>query len=142
MKSKLPAILVGGAVVGVLGFLTFGSLGDNLVYYWTPAKLQSAAAKATGAIVRLGGLVKPGTVVTDGTVTTFEVTDETGASVRVRAESIPPAMFREGIGVVVEGTLGVDGTFVSQRLMVKHDENYTAPAEGQAPAGSFEPGEE
>jgi cytochrome c-type biogenesis protein CcmE len=40
-------------------------------------------------------------------------------------------MFREGIGVVVEGTLDADGQFETQRLMVKHDNEYQAPAEGE-----------
>ena len=49
------------------------------------------------------------------------------ASVPVVAETVPPAMFREGIGVVVEGTMVRDGHFQTQRLMVKHDNQYRAP---------------
>ena len=131
MKDKLPAILVGLAVVGVLGWLALGSVGDNLVYYWSPDQLEAAGTKAVGANVRLGGLVKPGSIKVDGTVTTFEVLDGSGTiAVPVRTEAIPPQMFREGIGVVVEGTLGDDGVFKSERLMVKHDENYKAPTSG------------
>lgn len=131
MKQKLPIILVIVAVVGVLGWLALGSVGDNLVYYWSADQLQAAGQKAVGANVRLGGLVKPGSVKTEGTVTTFLVVDATGAvTVPVRTEAIPPQMFREGIGVVVEGSLGDDGVFHSERLMVKHDENYKAPTSG------------
>jgi cytochrome c-type biogenesis protein CcmE len=127
---KLPAILVGASVVGVLGFLAFGSMGDNLVYYRSPTELRASAAGETGATVRLGGLVKAGSVRVEGTNTVFSVEDG-GATVEVRTASIPPQMFREGIGVVVEGHLGPDGVFESKRLLVKHDENYKAPTDGK-----------
>jgi cytochrome c-type biogenesis protein CcmE len=39
-------------------------------------------------------------------------------------------MFREGIGVVVEGTMTEAGYFESSRLMVSHGNEYRAPHEG------------
>ena len=131
MKSRLPVVLIGVAVVGVLGFLAFGSIGNNLVYYWSPTDLVSAGAKAQGATVRLGGLVEAGSVHAEGTATLFRVKDS-AQTVQVRSEAIPPAMFREGIGVVVEGSVGPDAVFISRKLMVKHDENYVAPTDGKA----------
>ena len=44
--------------------------------------------------------------------------------------SAPPQMFREGIGVVVEGTMTKANVFESSRLMVKHSNEYKAPKEG------------
>jgi cytochrome c-type biogenesis protein CcmE len=41
--------------------------------------------------------------------------------------SVPPQMFREGIGVVVEGTMTPAGHFESRRLMVSHSNEYRAP---------------
>jgi cytochrome c-type biogenesis protein CcmE len=41
-------------------------------------------------------------------------------------------MFREGIGVVVEGALQADGTFATDRLMIKHDNEYQAPGNGDS----------
>ena len=128
MKKQLPAVLVVLTVVGVLGWLAMGSVGDNLVYYWTPTELHAAGQKGAEASVRLGGLVKPGSIEHQGTVTLFLVTDGKD-EVKVRTEAIPPAMFRECIGVVVEGSLGADGVFGSKRLMVKHDANYKPPTD-------------
>jgi cytochrome c-type biogenesis protein CcmE len=62
----------------------------------------------------------------------FAVTDGE-ATVPIEARAVPPAMFREGIGVVVEGTLDESGRFETERLMVKHDNQYEAPAEGEEP---------
>jgi cytochrome c-type biogenesis protein CcmE len=116
---------------GVLAYLAFGGIGENLVYYWSPSELRDSGEQAIGANIRLGGLVEPGSIERDpnGLSLRFSVTDGT-ESVRVAAQTVPPAMFREGIGVVVEGTMGTDGWFETQRLMVKHDNEYAAPGEG------------
>jgi cytochrome c-type biogenesis protein CcmE len=42
-------------------------------------------------------------------------------------------MFREGIGVVVEGRLQGDGTFETDRVMIKHSNEYRAPEDGESP---------
>ena len=116
----------------VLAFLAFGGIGENLVYYWSPSELEDAGNEAVGATIRLGGLVEPGTVERspDGLTLKFAVTDG-GSSVPIVTSSVPPAMFREGVGVVVEGTVRRDGSFETNRLLVKHDNQYRAPGEGE-----------
>jgi len=132
--------LVGAlAVSGVgLGVVAFGNLGENLVYYWDPTQLVEAGDKAEGATVRLGGVVEAETVVwvEDANELSFQVTD-TKHSVAVINRGAPPQMFREGIGVVVEGTMGADGVFQSDRLMVKHSNEYRAPEEGTESADLY-----
>lgn len=123
------------AVAGLgLGVIAFGDIGENLVYYWDPTQLVEAGDKGVGATVRLGGLVKPGTLdwKQDQGQIHFEVTDGK-QTVRVHATGAPPQMFREGIGVVVEGTMTRAGVFEADRLMVKHSNEYRAPQEGVAP---------
>jgi len=125
----VAAILIS---VGVLAFLAFGGIGENLVYYWSPSELAEAGDEAIGATIRLGGLVEPGTIdrSADGLTLKFAVTDG-GSSVPIVTNSVPPAMFREGVGVVVEGTIRKDGSFETNRLLVKHDNQYRAPGEGE-----------
>jgi cytochrome c-type biogenesis protein CcmE len=125
----LVALVVAG---GVLTYLAFGGLGENLVYYWSPSELKESGDKAIGASIRLGGLVAPGSIEreADGLTLRFAVTDGQ-ESVQVAAETVPPAMFRENIGVVVEGTMREDGWFETRRLMVKHDNEYAAPGAEQ-----------
>ena len=115
-------------VAAVLGFVAYGNIGGNLVYYWSPKEVHAAGGKAVGATIRLGGLVAPGSIerASTGLDLRFRVTDG-DAMVPVHASAVPPAMFREGIGVVVEGTMREDGVFESRRLMVKHDNEYRAP---------------
>ena len=67
---------------------------------------------------------------TSGSELEFDVTDR-HEIVHVKSTGSPPQMFREGIGVVVEGTLVRGGYFQSDRLMVSHNNEYRAPKEGQ-----------
>ena len=127
-RRKIFAITAILVAAGALAYIAVGNIGESLVYYWSPSELEEAGDDAMGASIRLGGVVAPGSVVkaADGLTLEFEVTDGT-ATVPVYAEAVPPAMFREGIGVVVEGSLRGDGTFETQRLMVKHDNEYRPP---------------
>ena len=125
----LAALIVAGAGFAIIAA---SGINKNLVYYWSPSELHKAGDKAYGASIRLGGLVAPGTVhmQPNGSALDFDVTDKKEI-VHVKATGIPPQMFREGIGVVVEGTMTRDGSFHSDRLMVSHNNEYKAPKSGQ-----------
>ena len=131
-RRLVLAIAAVAITAAVLAFLAFGGIGENLVYYWSPSELEVAGNEAVGATIRLGGLVEPGSVERspDGLTLKFAVTDG-GSSVPIVTSSVPPAMFREGVGVVVEGTIRKDGSFETNRLLVKHDNQYRAPGEGE-----------
>jgi cytochrome c-type biogenesis protein CcmE len=58
-----------------------------------------------------------------GATTLFRVTDFTG-TVPVTFTGVLPDLFREGQGVVAEGSLGPDGTFTASQVLAKHDETY------------------
>ncbi len=137
-RNRLIAIVALAAAGGGLAYLALGNLGSNLVYYWTPGEMLSRGEKAYGPTIRLGGIVEPGSVRWDAgkTELSFVVADSLVAgakSVRVHAREIPPQMFREGIGVVVEGTYSAAGVFESNRLMVSHSNEYRAPRSGEQP---------
>ena len=116
--------------------VTVGGIGRNLVYYWGPTELKAAGEKAVGASIRLGGLVADGSIRrADGASgVEFEVVDRKGGVVHVKCSGVPPQMFRERIGVVVEGTMTRSGHFEGHRLMISHGNEYRAPtgAESQA----------
>jgi len=140
MKSGGLYLLIASVVaIAAIIFLAVGGLGDNLVYYWSPTELHDhyqAEAQRGGdrAVVRLGGEVKPGSLDRGEGASdlSFVVTDGKH-DIRVHSTAVPPQMFREGIGVVVEGVLGDDGVFTSERIMVKHDNQYQAPEDGEKP---------
>lgn len=121
----IGALFVAGAAFVAI---TAGGIGQNLVYYWGPTELRQAGKKAVGATIRLGGQVAKGSVVQKPGVSAleFDVVDG-NASVHVKSSGVPPQMFREGIGVVVEGTLTKSGDFECKRLMVSHGNEYRSP---------------
>ena len=49
----------------------------------------------------------------------------------VHSTGSPPQMFRDGMGVVVEGRVGAGGVFEATSLMVKHSNAYRAPKPGE-----------
>ncbi len=130
----IPAI---GILVVIFGFLTFGALGDNLVYFRTPTELAGGQEDGTGRL-RLGGQVEPGTVVQEETTVTFQVGDGVTAIPVIHTGS-PAQLFREGIGVVVEGRW--DGrVFRSDTMLIKHDEQYrTEDGSVYKPGSGIEP---
>ena len=119
--------------VAAIGFAIIAASGinRNLVYYWTPTDLTSAGDKAYGATIRLGGMVAPGSIHnrTGASGVEFDVKDA-AKIVHVRSNGVPPQMFRENIGVVVEGTMARGGYFQCSRLMVSHNNEYRAPKAG------------
>jgi len=121
---------LGALAVAALAFgvIAVSGIGENLVYYWGPTDIQQHGDKAVGATIRLGGLVSEGSIQRGegASGVAFDVTDGKH-SVHVVSKGVPPQMFREGIGVVVEGTMTRAGYFECHRLMVSHDNQYRSP---------------
>ena len=130
-RNRVIAVLALAAAAVGFGVITIGGIGENLVYYWGPTELHAAGKKAQGATIRLGGQVAPKSIqLVRGSELQFDVTDGK-SKVRVVSSGVPPQMFREGIGVVVEGTMTPGGFFRSNRLMVSHSNEYKAPDSGE-----------
>ncbi|CAD5309594.1 Cytochrome c-type biogenesis protein CcmE [Salmonella enterica subsp. enterica serovar Typhimurium] len=64
----------------------------------------------------------------------FSLYDAEG-SVTVSYEGILPDLFREGQGVVVQGTLEKGNHVLAHEVLAKHDENYTPPEVEKGDAG-------
>ena len=123
-------LALGVAAIG-FGIIAASGINRNLVYYWTPTDLLNAGDKAYGATIRLGGMVAPGSIRNHTGVSGVEFDVKDGAKiVHVKSSGVPPQMFRENIGVVVEGTMARGGYFECSRLMVSHNNEYRAPKAG------------
>lgn len=136
-KGKRRVGMIAGAavVVAAFAYLVYGGIGDNLVYFLTPTELMARGNDAYEKPVRLGGSVKPGTVKWDAQALDLRFTLTDGArDVQVHSKGAPPQMFRDGMGVVVEGSYDRAGVFQSTNLMVKHSNEYRAPEHGEKPA--------
>ena len=136
-RSPRGWILAGAAVlVTSFAWLLYGGLDNNVVFFLTPTELLARGTRGVGVPVRLGGLVKPGTLKWEekSLELRFAVVDSGGAGeIAVVSKGQPPQMFREGMGVVLDGRFGRDGVFQCTGLMVKHSNEYRAPKDGERP---------
>ena len=121
-QRRLVLIAVAGSVLGLAAGLTLYGLSGQIALFKTPTELVEQAP-APGQRLRIGGLVEEGSVVKEGTTVRFAVTD-TAKAVKVTYTGLLPDLFREGQGVVAEGTLGADGVFAADTVLAKHDEKY------------------
>ncbi len=132
---KRATIFVAVAILlGAFGYLLYGGLDKNVVFFLTPQELLAKGTSAYDVPVRLGGQVTPGSVKWDAERLDLRFRVKDGArEVLVHSRGAPPQMFRDGMGVVVEGRYRKDGVFESTNLMIKHSEEYRAPKAGDAP---------
>jgi cytochrome c-type biogenesis protein CcmE len=138
-RSALVVAVV--IIVGAFGFLLYGNIDSNVVFFLTPQELLQRGTAAYDVPVRLGGQVQPGSIQWDAqTLDLRFVVADTGGSqvIPVRSSGAPPQMFRDGMGVVVEGRYRRDGTFESTNLMVKHSNEYRKPEHGERPQQMYQ----
>lgn len=135
VEGRKRATIVVAAVIllGAFGYLLYGGLDKNVVYFLTPQELLAKGPAAVDVPMRLGGMVSPGSVKWDAEKLDlrFEVMDGV-KTVEVHSKGAPPQMFRDNMGVVCEGRFR-NGVFESTNLMIKHSEEYRAPKPGQTP---------
>jgi len=133
-RRNRVAIAAVTVVVLVLGWLVWGGIDKNIVYFLTPSELLAKGTDGYDRPVRLGGLVAANTVNwnPDKLDLRFDVTDGQ-RTVKVHSRGAPPQMFRAGIGVVLEGRYRRGGLFESSSVMVKHSNEYKPPHAGERP---------
>ena len=121
-RRRLYIVLAGMVLLSGAVALVLAALDENLSYFYSPSDIAEAPA---GRSIRLGGLVEADSVErqADGVTVTFRITD-TAKSVPVTYQGLLPDLFREGQGVITEGTLRPDGVFVAREVLAKHDETY------------------
>jgi len=120
-------IVSGVAVLGIAAALVLNAFRSNLVFFFTPTQVAGKEAPQ-GKPFRIGGLVVADSLVRDPDSLTvrFRVTD-TAQTIPVSYTGLLPDLFKEGKGVVAQGTLGPDGVFRASEVLAKHDENYMPP---------------
>ncbi|WIM11034.1 cytochrome c maturation protein CcmE [Enhydrobacter sp.] len=141
-KRKRLWLLLGSlCVLGVAAALVLSALSDNIVFFYSPTQLAEKHLPPDRRL-RIGGLVENGSVRKEGTEVRFRVTD-LRRSVEVVYRGILPDLFREGQGVIVEGSLGADGIFTAREVLAKHDEKYMPPEVAKAlkESGRWQEGE-
>jgi len=114
-----------------------------LVYFKMPSELRAEESSMKGKFVRMGGMVVKGSMEKDLQNLTykFQITDGT-TNFPVYFKGVPPDLFVEGKGAVVEGRVENDGVFHATTIMAKHAEDYSPHADAKAASKSFIPAKE
>ncbi len=123
-KQQRTTLIISGLVfLGIAAGLILYALRDTIVFFYTPSEVAKKHVRP-GTRMRLGGLVENGSYKKgeDGVVH-FAITD-TDKVLKVTFKGVLPDLFKEGQGVVAEGTLLPDGTFRADTVLAKHDEKY------------------
>ena len=111
--------------LGVTAILN--AFSDNLIFFYTPTQLTEKRHTPDfdpARNLRIGGLVKKGSIVNHPSGgMSFTITD-LKAEQKVTYKGMVPSLFREGQGVVAEGTLDNRGLLIADQILAKHDENY------------------
>lgn len=123
--KRFAWIALGLAALGIATALVLTAFNKNLVFFFTPSQVAAKEAPV-GRTFRIGGMVVPGSVKRDGVEVHFVVTD-TAKEIPVVYRGQLPDLFKEGKGVVAQGSLGPDGVFKAREVLAKHDENYMPP---------------
>jgi cytochrome c-type biogenesis protein CcmE len=126
---KQRLILVVSILVGlaIACGLMFYALRQNINLFFTPQQVMAGEAPLDTQM-RVGGLVEEGSVVRDQETldVQFVLTDGKG-SFTVHYQGILPDLFREGQGIVANGTLISTNRFEAEEVLAKHDETYMPP---------------
>ena len=142
--QKTRRFVIGGVVIlAALAYIIYGGMQEALVYFKMPSELRAEEKSLQGKFVRMGGMVVQGSLNKDLQNLTyrFELTDGR-TNFPVFFKGVPPDLFVEGKGAVVEGRVGSDGIFQATTIMAKHAEDYSPHADGKTPANNFVPAKE
>ena len=128
MNAKNKRYLLIGSVLvvgGALLALVFTSFTGALVYFYTPTEIKAKSAEMSGRKVRIGGLVQEGSLVKEpGTLKIRFLVVDNAERLSVQYDGMTPDLFREGQGVIVEGTWRGGETFQAVTILAKHSEDY------------------
>ncbi|MDF1822907.1 MAG: cytochrome c maturation protein CcmE [Alcanivoracaceae bacterium] len=126
-KQRLFIVLgVLAGLAAAVALVTY-ALKQNINLFYTPQQVASGEAPV-GSRMRVGGLVVPGSVERNQETlnVVFDLTDGKG-TFTVHYQGILPDLFREGQGIVANGTLAQPLRFEADEVLAKHDETYMPP---------------
>lgn len=141
-KKRLSIALVVIIGLGSVTGLVLYALKQNIDLFYTPTQLAEGLGPdkvkpEVGQRLRIGGLVLPGSVQrnTEDLKVRFMLSDDGGGVVTLEYEGILPDLFREGQGIVAQGTLKSENVIAATEVLAKHDEEYMPPEVAEAVKG-------
>ena len=120
---RLAIISAAGFTLTIAVGLILFALRGSIVFFYGPTEMAEKAPPR-GTHLRIGGLVKRGSLTYDGSSTVVFAVTDLKHDIKVSYTGLLPDLFREGQGVVAEGTVEGPGLFHADTVLAKHDERY------------------
>lgn len=120
---RLAIISAAGFTLAIAIGLILFALRDSIVFFYGPTEMAEKALPR-GTHLRIGGLVKRGSLTHDGSSTVVFAVTDLKHDIKVSYTGLLPDLFREGQGVVAEGTVEGPSLFHADTVLAKHDERY------------------
>lgn len=133
-RRKTRLLIVVGILFGLslaVGLVLY-ALEQNMDLFYTPTEIVEGKPDGSkpqiGQRLRIGGMVVVGSVHRNPNSLDVEFKlHDVGPKVTVVYEGILPDLFREGQGIVAQGTLIEPNKIKATEVLAKHDENYMPP---------------
>ena len=125
-QRRLTLIGAAGFVLVVATGLVLTALSGKITLFSSPSDILAQKPPASQRI-RLGGMVADNSVVKEQNGRVRFVVTDCANTLPVVYQGILPDLFREGQGVITEGTLAANGVFTADSVLAKHDEKYMPP---------------
>jgi cytochrome c-type biogenesis protein CcmE len=120
---RIAIISAAGFTLAIAVGLILFALRDSIVFFYGPTEMAEKAPPR-GTRLRIGGLVKRGSLTYGGSSTVVFAVTDLKYDIQVSYTGLLPDLFREGQGVVAEGTVEGPGVFHADTVFAKHDERY------------------
>lgn len=123
-KRRIQVLLLTALALVVATVLIGTAMKDGINFFRSPTQVLAEPPDPT-EYFQIGGLVKEGSMTpVDGVAFSFVVTDG-GQDVPVNYVGAEPRpdLFKENTGTIAKGYY-VDGVFMADKLLAKHDETY------------------
>jgi len=120
---RLAIVSAAGFTLTIAVGLILFALRGSIVFFYGPTEMAEKAPPR-GTHLRIGGLVKRGSLTHDGSSTVVFAVTDLKHDIEVSYTGLLPDLFREGQGVVAEGTVEGPGLFHADTVLAKHDERY------------------
>jgi cytochrome c-type biogenesis protein CcmE len=127
-RTKRRAIIAASVcAAAVITIIVLGIvLSKNVVYFRTVSEAVEQRADEGDSRLRVAGEVVPGTVAETRRGVRFDITDGK-KTIAVVHRGDPPTLFKDGAPVVCEGNWGKGSAFDSDRILIKHGNEYKPP---------------
>ena len=120
---RLAIVSAAGFTLTIAVGLILFALRGSIVFFYGPTEMAEKAPPR-GTHLRIGGLVKRGSLTYNGSSTVVFAVTDLKHDIKVSYTGLLPDLFREGQGVVAEGTVEGPGLFHADTVLAKHDERY------------------